>query len=373
MIERLAGQGYVEVVRQIVINLYALATLPERQEIASERFKAAQWRAAGQVMTLAQQVSRQYFLAVAAQAEAALLEKSVAAAQVSAELAKQLGEAGNLNKLEQAREDAFYTELGARLADARLTARAEREKLTRLMGLWGEDIRFGLTKDLPPLPKRIATAHDIEATALTERVDLKAARHDLDALAGQLGLTRATRYLSAVSLALGDDVEWAGPDGGSKLATPPNSKLARGSFTVDFTIPIYDFGESKILNARETYLAAANRLAQRAIDARSQAREAYMRMQGKYDLARYYTQRVLPLRQTILDQSSLHYNGMLADIPQLILDARDRIASSIAALNARRDFFIAEADLKAALAGNGPDAALQPEVSPVPSIADAAN
>ena len=129
-IERLAGEGDVEVVRQIMLNLYALATLPERQEIASDRFKSAQWRAAGQVMALARQVSRQYFMSVAAQNEAVLLEKSVAAAQASAELAKQLGEAGNLNKLEQAREDAFYTELGARLADARLTARAEREKLT---------------------------------------------------------------------------------------------------------------------------------------------------------------------------------------------------------------------------------------------------
>ncbi|WP_152428345.1 TolC family protein [Methyloferula stellata] len=372
-IERLAGEGDVEVVRQIMISLYALATLPERQEIATERFRSAQWRAAGQVMTLARQVNRQYFMTVAARNEAALLEKSVAAAQASAELGKQLGEAGNLNKLEQAREDAFYTELGAKLADARLTAQAEREKLTRLMGLWGQDISFRLAKDLPPLPKRIVTEHDVEATALAERVDLKAARHDLDALAGRLGLTRATRYVSDVSLAAGDDVEWAGPNGGSKLGTPPNSKLDRGSFTVNFTIPIYDFGESKVRDARATYLAAANRLAQRAIDVRSQAREAYMRARGKYDLARYYAERVLPLRQTILDQSSLQYNGMLVDIPQLIIDARDRIASSINALNARRDFFIAEAELKAALVGNGPDAAPQSEGAPVPAVADAAN
>jgi outer membrane protein TolC len=371
-IERLAGMGDVEVVRQIMIGLYALATLPQRQVIATEHFEAAQWRAAGQVMALARQVSRQYFITVAAQNEAALLEKSAAAAQASAELAKQLGEAGNLNKLEQAREDAFYTELGARLADARLTARAERERLTRLMGLWGAEINFRLAKDLPPLPKRIVTEHDVEAVALAERIDLKAARRDLDALADKLGLTRATRYVSDVSLALGEDVEWAGPNGGSKLGTEPFGKLDRSSFSVDFSIPIYDFGESKVRDARETYLAAANRLAQRAIDARSQAREAYTRMRGKYDLARYYTERVLPLRQTILDQSSLQYNGMLADIPQLILDARDRIASSVNALNARRDFFIAETELKAALVGNGPDLAPQSDAPPAAPIADAA-
>ena len=351
---QLAGMGDFEVVHQIVVNLYALATLPARQAIASERFTAAQLRAAGQVMALAAEVSRQYYIAVAAQEQIAFLDISVAAAQVSAELARQLGKAGNLNKLEQAREDVFYAELGAQRGDARIQAQAEREKLTRLMGLWGRDIAFTLPKTLPPLPRRIASVRMIETEALTKRLDILAARHDLDALARELGLTNVTRYVSDISLTLQNDTEWAGNTGGSKLGTETTNKLARNGFVVDFSIPIYDFGESKVRNARETYLAAANRLAQRAIDVRSQAREAYTRYRGKYDLARYYAKRILPLRNTILDQTSLQYNGMLADVTQLLLDARGRVGSNIAAITARRDFFIAEVNLKAVLMGNGP-------------------
>ncbi|MHB8886554.1 MAG: TolC family protein [Methylovirgula sp.] len=371
-INQLAGMGDFEVVHQIVVGLYALATLPARQAIASERFKAAQARAAGQVMALAAEVSRQYFIAVAAKQEIGFLDTAVAAAQASAELAKQLGKAGNLNKLEQAREDVFYAELGAQRGDARLQAEAERERLTRLMGLWGRDITFTLPKALPPLPKRIARARDIEAKALGERLDIIAARHDLDALARELGLTNVTRYVSDISLTLQNDTEWAGNTGGSKLGTETTNKLARNGFVVDFSIPIYDFGESKVRNARETYLAAASRLAQRAIDVRSQAREAYTRYRGKYELARYYAKRILPLRNTILDQTSLQYNGMLADVTQLLLDARGRVISNIAAIMARRDFFVAEVNLKAVLIGNGPSGAA-PATGPSAAATEAAN
>jgi len=352
-ISRLAGEGDVEVVRQIVVSLFALATLPTRTAIAEERFRAAQWRAAEQVLTLAADVSRQYYVTVAAQEQVSFLQQSVTTAQVSTDLAKQLGEAGNLNKLEQAREGAFSVELGAQLADARIQAQAEREKLTRMMGLWGREIAFKLPKELPSLPKRIGTERNVEAKALTERVDLQAGRRDLAALAAQYGLTNATRFVSDVSLTLEDDREWARSEGGSVIGATPNSKLVRNGFDVSFTIPIYDFGETGVRNARETYMAAANHLAQRAIDARSQAREAYLRYRGKYDLARYYAERVLPLRKIIVDQTLLQYSGMLVDVTQLLVDGRARIISNIAAITARRDFFIASVDLKAALVGGG--------------------
>ena len=44
---------------------------------------------------------------------------------------------------------------------------------------------------------------------------------------------------------------------------------------------------------------------------------------------------------------------MLVDVTRLIIDARARILSNIDAINARRDFWIATTDLKAALVGGG--------------------
>ena len=100
-------------------------------------------------------------------------------------------------------------------------------------------------------------------------------------------------------------------------------------------------------------MAVANRLAERAVNVRSEVRESYLRYRGNYDLARHYQSRVLPLRKTIQDETLLHYSGMLVDVTRLILDARARILSNVDAINARRDFWIAATDLKAALVGGG--------------------
>ena len=130
-------------------------------------------------------------------------------------------------------------------------------------------------------------------------------------------------------------------------------KVKRRGFEISFQIPIYDFGQTAVRNAQETYMAAANRLAERAVNVRSEAREAYLRYRGNYDLARHYQNRVLPLQRTIQEQATLQYSGMLIDVSDLITDARTRILSNVDAINARRDFWIAATDLKAALIGGG--------------------
>ncbi len=91
--------------------------------------------------------------AVAARETVKYVEQVKEAAEASAELARRMAAAGNFNKLDHAREQVFYAEATAQLARARQRALAEREQLTRLMGLWGEDIRFQLPERLPDLPK----------------------------------------------------------------------------------------------------------------------------------------------------------------------------------------------------------------------------
>jgi outer membrane protein TolC len=259
-----------------------------------------------------------------------------------------------LNKLQQAREHAFYQELGAQLARARIEQSAQRERLIRQLGLWGPEIEFRLPSALPPLPARLASARDAERQALERRVDLQALRNELNGVAIQLGLANATRFVSDIELAGISSFER------SKSVVEEHGetvveveKVKRRGLEVEFQIPIFDFGQTAMKNAQETYMGAANRLAERAVNARSEAREAYLRYRGTYDLARHYQARVLPLQRTIQEEALLQYSGMLVDVSQLILDARARILSNVDAINARRDFWIAATDLKAAIVGGG--------------------
>ena len=65
-ISRISGDGASEIERQVVGDILALATLPFRSDIARERFRQAQLRAALATLRLAADVRRAYFRAVAA-------------------------------------------------------------------------------------------------------------------------------------------------------------------------------------------------------------------------------------------------------------------------------------------------------------------
>ncbi|SEE38298.1 Outer membrane protein TolC [Rhizobiales bacterium GAS188] len=356
---RLGGGMELEIERRIVADLLALMTLPARRDIAETKFRTAQLRAIAATLKLAADTRRQYVRAVAANQQVGYLVEAKGSADTAAELAKRLGETGAMNKLDQSREYAFYAELSAQLAKARLQQRLEKERLTRLMGLWGQEVNYALPSSLPALPKAVKASPRIEAQALERRVDLKLARGDLDLLAKQLGLTKATRFVNALALAgisNFDRRKTASVDPATGVVDYSKEKTSRRGLELDFEVPIYDFGEARSREAEETYMQAVNRLAEKAIAIRSEAREAYLAYRGSYDIARNYQGQVLPLRQVIQDESLLHYNGMLIDVFQLIQDGRARILSNVAAIDARRDFWIADADLKAALIGGGMDA-----------------
>lgn len=346
------GLGFnTEIERSVAASVLDLATLPARAEIARQRFRGDQYNAADQVLKLAGEARRQFYRTVAANQAIAFLEQALASTESASTLTQQLGETGALNKLEQAREHAFYSELGAQLAKARVQQRAERERLTRLLGLWGRDIEFRLPKDLPALPKRLVDGRGIEVEALRRRADVQAARFELQSLVGQFGLDQATGFISVFDVGFAN--QYARSRTFESGAAPKVDKGSLNGFSADLTIPIYDFGTTAVRGAKEAYLATANRLAERAVNARSEVREAYQRYRGQYDITRHYQTSVLPLRRTIQDQALLQYSGMLLDVTTLIIDARARILSNIQAIEAKRDFWIAATDLKAATVGGG--------------------
>jgi outer membrane protein TolC len=350
------GAGFnTDIESAVLVSLLDLATLPIRAEIARQRFRADQYRAAEQMLRLAGEARRQFYRTVSANQSVAYLEQALASSESASTLAKQLGETGALNKLEQAREQAFYSELGAQLGKARVQQRAERERFIRLLGLWGREIEFKLPNGLPVLPRRLVTAPQIEAEALKKRADVQAARFELQSLVGQFGLNQASAFISVFDVGFTNQYtrSSSSESGGQASIAPKPTSSSLNGYSLDFVIPIYDFGTTAIRGAKEAYFGAANRLAERAVNARSEVREAYERYRGQYDITRHYQGSVLPLRKTILDQSLLQYSGMLIDVTTLIIDARARILSNIQAIEAQRDFWIAATDLKAAVVGGG--------------------
>jgi outer membrane protein TolC len=339
----ITGNGALEAERQVVGNILALSTLPFRSEIARQRFQQAQLRAAEETLRLAADVRRSYFRAVAANELVGLLTDAKSTAESTAQLALKLGQTGALNKLDQAREQVFYAETTADLATLRQDATSSRERLIRLLGLWDGDLGFRLPGKLPPLPRRPLSLPGIEVDAIEHRIDLQIARIELAALAKSLNLTEATRFVTLLDV--------AGVD--RKTRDPSGTSFSERGFDVQFQIPIFDGGEVRVRQAAETYNRAFNLLTEKAVNVRSEARDAFRVYRSTYDIASHYQREVVPLRNIISEESKLRFSSMQIDVFALLTEARQRIAALRAAIEAKREFWLAQSELKTAVNGGG--------------------
>ena len=336
---RLRGGETVEIDRSILFDFVGLLTLPLRGQIESRRFEQAKLQAAAQAVQLATNTRKAYFNAVAARQSVDYAGQVATAAEAGAELGRRMNRVGNWSRLDQAREQAFHADATAQLARARHQGTAAREQLSRLLGVWGADIDYQLPDRLPDLPETPGDAAGIEARAMTQRLDVQMARRNAEATASALGLSRATGFINVF-------------DAGYMNKSETGQPRANG-YELSLELPLFDWGGGRIARAEATYMQSVYRTADIAVRARSEVREAYSAYRTSHDIARHYRDEVVPLRKQISDEVLLRYNGMLASVFELLADAREQAGSVNAAIDAQRDFWIAETSLQAAIHGAG--------------------
>jgi outer membrane protein TolC len=183
----------------------------------------------------------------------------------------------------------------------------------------------------------------IEQDAVNARVDVQMARLEMEAMAKSYGLTRKTHFLNVLDAA-----------GISKTQKDRGEKRANGGgYELVLEVPLFDFGRANVREAEQRYLEAANHLGQLGVNAASEAREAYGAYRATYAIARKYEGEVLPLHQTISAETELQYNAMQVDAFALLDAARNRARARVASIEVKRNFWLASADLKAAVLGGG--------------------
>jgi outer membrane protein TolC len=333
--KHLSNAGDVAIERSFTVNLVRLLTLPLASRLEAQRFEQVKLEVAREIEQHARDTRVAWVDAVAARQALDYARQVDAAAEASAELAGRMASAGNMSQLDLSREQIYHAETQAALARAGKQAVAAREKLTRLLGLWGKDAQYSLPEHLPELPASPAQLQDVERTAMEQGLAVQAAKLDAQATAANLGLTRTTRFVNVLDL-------------GYVNQTETNVPTARG-YELTLELPLFDWGGARVARAEGVYMQAVQRVAQAAVTARSEARERYLDYRTAYDLAAHYRDRIIPLRKRISKEVLLRYNGMLMSTQQLLADSREQAGAVSGYIDALKEFWTAHAQLEATL------------------------
>jgi len=340
--ERLAkkhdGAVDLDIGRMLSISLLEFIYLPSRMKSAEAMQQQSRLQGAARVVETATNTRQAWVKAVAAQQSLTYFQQVMDTAEASAELAKRMYQAGNFSKLQRARQQAFYAEAAGQLARAKHTALSTREALVRTLGMDSTlSAQLKLPTRLPDLPAQPKPESVLAQKALDQRLDVRMATADLDLLAARNGYTKASSYLNALHL--------------TGVRISETGEPVKKGYELELAIPIFDWGDAQRGKAASEYRAAMYRVAQTGIDAESSLREQYAAWRTAYDYALHYRDEVVPLKKLIADEMVLQYNGMLIGVFEMLTGTRDQIGSVISAIDAQRDFWLADAALDATLIG----------------------
>ncbi len=334
---RLTRGSEIELERGLHVNLARWLAMPFIGPMEARRFEQSQGMVAMRVLSLAAETRKAWVNALAAEESVRYMRQVKEAAEASAELARRMEQVGNFNRLQRAREQGFFADAALNLAHAEQAQRSTRERLTRLLGAWGAQTQFSLPERLPDLPKEVLDLPDVERVAIAQRLDVQGAKLAAEQTARNLGLTRTTRFINVLEIGL--------------VRNSSNELPTQRGWEVSLELPLFDWGGARVARAESVYMQALHLAAETAINARSEVRETYTGYRSAYDIARHHLDEIVPLRKRIAEENLLRYNGMLIGVFELLADARSQITSVNAAIQAKRDFWIAQADLDMALIG----------------------
>jgi outer membrane protein TolC len=339
---RSSAPGLDDVEETVTVSVLALLTVPYVHDIEKRRFAAVQASCAAAIVQVAARARQAYFGALAARDTTRYRHEVETAAESGAELARRMRQAGNWSPLDEARERSFQAEAALELERAELAESIAREDLIEALGVDVAADKLELAARLPEVPAAIEELAQVERTALDDRIDLRAMRANLDALAADLHLTRATRFVNVLD---------AGP---TRVQQGPSSSPYEVGFEVSLEVPLFDSGAPRVRKAEGRYAEALARYGQAALEARAEVRKAYARLRAAHDIALRQRDEVLPLRKTVAEQDRLRYNAGQISVFDLLADSRAQIAAVSDYLQAVRDFWIARSVLETALSGPVP-------------------
>jgi cobalt-zinc-cadmium efflux system outer membrane protein len=344
-------------------DIMTFVLTPLQKQAARFDLEAARLDVAGDVVQLGYEVRSAFYALVAAEQGFRFAQRTLDALAAGRDAASALLEAGNIRELDASTQISAFERARIVVAKLELALLEQREALSRLLGLYGQDSEWSVRPEFAPVPEALSLPGDLEARALTANLELQAAEQRLHALAKRTGITRAEGLLPHI------DIDVHALIGNPQEADSERHVRWGGGVGVD--VPIFDRKQGTLRALEAEFDSSLERYQGLAINLRSLAREARGRLSSAHKRAQQYQSVIVPAQAKVMEHSQLQYNAMQLGVFQLLEARRAELEVALDYAETLREYWSAQAELDALLAGRAvrprqdtPHAALSNQVAP---------
>jgi cobalt-zinc-cadmium efflux system outer membrane protein len=332
---RFDGDGTPALDVAAMIDLTELVMAFPRGDAADAKVRAAKLGAVGSLLDLSFEARRAFFEYQAARQALDLRTTVLRALAASADAAKRLHEAGNITNLDLANEQSLFQEARLSLQRAETTASGARERLNAIMGLWGRGTEWRATDRLPEMPGEELAVARLESDAVRRSLDLEMAGQRFTAAARRANISRVAGWIPELKAGVSAEREdqWSiGP-------------------AVEIEVPLFYQGQGEVRAAHAEMRQQQAVYTDTAVRLRAEARDVAARLGSAREAVAYYRDVLLPLKQKIVAETQLQYNGMLVGVFQLLQAKRDQVETAAAYIAELANYWSARTDAERLLAG----------------------
>jgi len=316
---------------QLMTGITDLLFRGQRQSIAARSLEGTRYRVAAAVVRHVYETKVAFYGLVAAQQTLEMRRVVAESAETALALARKQHEAGTIRDLDLANEESLVAQIQIDLSRAEAELVKEREHLNRTMGLFGKRTAWSTRVVLPLPPKEEPPLDHVESFAVARRVDLRAARADVEVLSAALAYAKNTRWIGGLEAGVAYKSE-----SGAHFVGPG----------VNVELPIFDTKATSIAKLEAELRKAKRREESMAIDARSEVRELRARLAVARRISESYGMRIVPLREKVVALSQEQYDAMLLGVFQLIVAKQQELHAYRESIEALRDYWVLRSELE---------------------------
>ncbi len=312
-------------------NLTDVMQLSARKKMASASFSQKKWETVSELLRIVTDVKIAIYQYQTLNQLQAFWKDNLSVAQATEGLARAQRKAGNISELEEAQHIAFAKMVVLELAKIDNELRQARLALVRLLGFAGQEVPFQIAAKLPLLPKTLPDLESLKALAKEQRPDI---------LARKQKLLSHHHELEVAKLGLFPRL-----DLGFHIDRDPEGNLGMGP-VIQIQLPFLGHQSVAVAKAKAEINVSQQSLQALETNTPNELEGLYQQMVQANQIVRLYDNEILPLQDKIMKESLKQYNFMLLGNYQLFLFRQNQINARKDAILARRDYWIAYAELE---------------------------